>query len=304
MVSWQYPPNDLWCEFVTSVDGTLVHQDGRWLPWFYAGGMQFGVDAMDYKVGALSLVTACLASPYISGSYENRLEFAPGRELNLENAKLMEFWLKFSSLSDNGGFQSEILITLWGGEGYATKYIHLDSIEWQHFSLKVGPDALAEWIISQGFDWKEIRGITFAWNQKKCSLWTINLWEKFRIDGLLFHFSIDVSIISVESNPISKIPVRLDGAVEGVTPITWTIDPPQPMQITVAEEYQGWIFDNWHDGLKTPGRVVDASIPGVYIVTAFYRSASANGGGGFRWKPGYWITYCIKLLQSLPRKKL
>jgi hypothetical protein len=260
------------------------------------------VNQQDYKVGALSIEVFCPASPYMDNLFENRLLFNPGRELNLTNGKLFELWMKATKLGGSGGLKSSIHVKLCSN-GYpgsfdvkcASKYVILTGEDWEHFSLNIGETAAYEWIIEPGFDWTKITAITFAFEQYSCGLFESQI-AYLRLDGLLFHYGLDVSIIAIDSNPFNGVPVRLD-STEGKTPVVWQIEPPAAYDVTIASEFQGWLFDHWDDGILTPGRRIDASIPGTYAHVAFYRSPTEPPPK--RWQPGYYLQLLAKTIKEL-----
>jgi hypothetical protein len=295
-LSWTYPPNDLWCEF-------LSHEDGDWTYWGYGpGSLALTVDAVDYKVGALSIRMDCTSSYYGSTSGALILHFKEGRELNLTNADALEFWVKMSRLNGNGGFVPSLTVILVSSTGpRATKGFTVSTSEWQLMKCGVGPSHFAEWIVEEGFDWTKITEIWFNFDQNASYRPFDVPTEYFRVDGVLFYFLLSVSFITAESNPITGVPVRIDGA-QFKTPVTWELEPPGVRTVTVDEEFQGWTFDHWEDGTTTPGRVVDASQPGFYRVTAFYKAPPSPPTPRV-WKLGYFIQYFMTLIQKSLRRR-
>ena len=298
--TWIYPVDDDWCEFVTSENGTLKHIDGYWWVWFYGAGYALGVNTTDYKVGALSIEVACKGSPYTLNSFELVNHF--DKALNLMNAVLLEFWLYPTKVGPNDcGFVNEFTVKLISENGMVARrsYNPENMVEaWQHFSTKAGPDAVTDWIIDKGFDWAKIKELRFYWEQAQGSIWGAPT-QYMRIDGLFFYFALNVSIIRVESNPFSAVPFSLDGQ-EFTTPWVGEVEPPGIYTVTIANTIDSWTFDHWDDGSITPGRTVDASEPGIYKLTAFYKSPTPTPTPTptFRWQPGYFINYVLGLLRK------
>jgi len=293
-MSGVYPPNDLWCEL-------LEHVDGSWHVMIYGNKAWLGVNVQDYKVGALSLEAMCEPSPYITNLIDLILPLNEGRELNLTDVKLLEFWAKMTKLGEDGGFDPALTVILYSDvpSVSAWKIFPISGTDWQHISSDVGPEAEYQWIVDAGFDWTRIVEIRFLFNQFKGG--SI---QYFRLDGILFHFLQDVSLINVESNPFSGVPVRLNGAFTEVTPIMWVVDPPSVREVTVASIHEGWKFDRWHDGLKTPGRIVDATTPGLYKLTAFYLEPTPPPNGIIPPLRRFWeyVDQIRRYLRSLRRR--
>lgn len=306
MVSWTYPENDLWCEF-------LEHPDGVWAVWFYGATPLLQINYLDYKVGSGAIEVACWPSPYIRGSFELILSLREGRELNLTNAELFEFWARMTELnkefSTTPGFAPQITVTLLNGirdpelgilpTSSAWKNFQVSTKEYEHYSAKVG---FVDWVVDPEFDWSKIVQIRFAFMiYQGAALPFSNPPQYFRLDGMLFHYALNVSVINIESNPYSGVPVRLDGGVEGVTPVVWVRDPPGIVEITIANEFQGWLFDHWDDGTTTPGKIIDASIPGVYKAIAFYKSSILPPPPPSPWQPGYYLRLILEKLQEIKK---
>lgn len=284
MTSWIVPVEDAWCEYLDLqlVDGNpiLFHPDGHWTVWFYGAGYNLKTNMKDYKVGALSIEVECIPSPYIDNQFE--LRNILDSELNLNNAKLLNFWIKPSRLGGPGGISQHFTVILVDAEWRkAERTLSFSIADWHHYSENLGDKFFQDWIVESGFDLTRVKEVWFKWTQYECyPLQEIT--ASILLDGLQFYFALDISVISVDSNPISAVPVRLDSAVQGKTPFIATLEPAGIYEVTVDNEHNGWLFDHWNDGVLTPGRTVDATQPRVYSFTAFYREAK-------QWHLGYYL---------------
>jgi len=287
-MSWIYPPDDLWCEF-------LDEPDGYWSWWFYGNKPTLQVNTKDYTVGALSIELVCYASPYMDNLLALLLKFREGRELDLTEAETFNFWVKLTRLGDGGGFNPYLTVILHDPNWYkAEKTFSITSENWIQIQCGIGPKHAKEWVADAKFDWTKVVDIWFYVVQTQGSGV-----EYMRIDGMFIEFLLNVAFITVESNPFSGVPVRLNEAFYGTTPVTFSVEPPGVRTVTVDETYDSWIFDHWDDGTTTPGRVVDATEPGFYRVTAFYAPPPTPPPRPTGWKPGYLIQYILEWIQKL-----
>jgi hypothetical protein len=260
----------------------------------------------DRQVGAVSVELQCPASIYTSNDFALGIIFSEGRELPLTDADMLEFWVKVTKLGGDGGFDPNFMVFLRAGQyGMAYRYFTISTENsWEHFSAPIGPGHEEEWIITGDFSWDKIKELWFSDITQSQATWAPHT-EYFRVDGILLTYLIDVSFLTVDSNPFRGVPVNINGFY-GTTPIAVRIEPPRQVTVTVDEKYDDWLFDHWEDGTTTPGRVVDASTPGNYYVIAFYKPPPAPPRPTFiiplPWRAGYLISYVQEMIRRLFRR--
>jgi len=301
-VLWYYPHNDVWCEF-------LEFTDGYWMVGTSAGFIEGPMlNSSDYVEGALSIQANCAPVSYYKTNQMN-IFFHTSRIKDFSVADFFEFYCKMTKIGGDSGFDN-FKIRLWSRDEvgrffFAEKGIPIDQsyLVWRKITVDIGPEHEAEWMIQPSFDWSRIIRIDFEFGQNAGG--SI---QSMLLDGVRYGGYLERAYISVKSMPYSGVIAGLDSLASGPTPITFTLEPPSPVTVTVSAEhpeYPQFKFDHWHDGSTSRSIYVSSSEPDFYEVIAYYIEEPSNGPTPpptpTKWYPGYYIQLLLEMLQSLKR---
>jgi len=304
-----YPPNDEWCESLACYDGYWYFDAGG------ASGCSLSLDDQDKIIGDYSIRFDHWT--YDFEGVDIYFKFLPlEKGFDFSKVYQMELALKLNTIGDNWEWQENIGLYIAKDNGNYAKRIITVSKEledvWVPIVFDAGPDS-ADWEIVGDFDWSKVAymklhlGVIIP-----AGYWPpppFNWHNRVSIDGLLLYIKEEYSEITVRSEPISNVEVRLDGEspiLIGCTPVTRWVTP-SVRTLIVPEQTGGYEFKSWEDGTTTPERQVDLTVPGKYEFTAYYEHKPAPppppvtppAYGVPVWKPSYLIQYLLQYYSNL-----
>jgi hypothetical protein len=299
-----YPPNDEWCE-------SIVSYDGYWTVVSSPAGTSVVLDS-DRTVGNYSIAIPGFIPGYDISAVSLYFNFIPGTSFDFSKVHEFDFYIKIGEVIDDYwgcGWKPWLEIYFIKDENnYAKKRIPFEKALqnlWVPVVLSTGPEA-PDWEIVGNFDWKGVTKIRFYVERDISPLPPVVGTRFIKVDGILFYIKEEFSQVTVKSEPILGVRVRINGAepmLLGYTPVTRWITP-SVRTLIVDEIYGGYTFKRWDDGSTSPSRTVDLSVPRAYEFTAYYEAPAPPPPTTVSvWRPGYLIQYLIRLIQTIFKRR-